>query len=175
MNTWHALNTKPGAERLVREVLTSRGLESYLPLWSPGASRPLQPRSVQPYFPSYLFARCDLDVVGISALQFLPGVRRLLFYGDRPATINDRVIEELQKRLALLQSEIDETQHNPFKPGQRVVITEGVFSGYEALFDRRLSSGARSRVLVDFLQKRVPVEMDTAFLRPVRSLAGGAS
>ncbi len=163
MQSWYALNTKPQAEKLVKEVLGSRGLEPYLPLWNP-PQRATPPSVARPFFPASLFVRCDLDQVGISGLAYLPGVRRLVFAGDQPARVGDRVIEELRTRVDDLNQQLANAREM-YSTGERVVITDGVFAGYEALFDRHLSSGERVRVLVDFLQKRVPVEIDSNMIQ----------
>ncbi len=167
MTSWYALQTKPQSERFVHDVAASRGLEPYLPIWDPSPRRN-KPSVLRPYFPTYLFVRCDLAAVGLSSLQYMPGVRRLIFAGDQPASIQDQVIAELRMRLKELERELAGARANMPRPGERVVITSGVFAGYEALFDRELASGERARVLVDFLQKRIPVELNSAFIERKR-------
>ncbi len=46
-------------------------------------------------------------------------------------------------------------------PGDTVVISEGPFAGYEAIFDTRIPGSERVRVLLQLLnsQRQVPVEL----------------
>lgn len=164
MMTWYALNTKPQSEKYVSDVLISRGLEPYLPLWHP-PRRDGRGNEARPYFPGYLFARADLAEVGISSLQYLPGVRHVVCSGDQPTRVDEVVINELRGRLAELDRRLLDAAGNPISRGDRVVITGGFFAGYEAIFDRCLPSGERVRVLIDFLQQRAPMEIQFSFVR----------
>ena len=79
MENWYTLYTKPNAEALVARTLIARGLTVLLPLLP---SRPGE--RLRPLFPAYLFVRCDLTVIGIENLQWIPGLRRILSF-ERPA------------------------------------------------------------------------------------------
>jgi transcriptional antiterminator RfaH len=161
---WYALNSKPRSEKYVSEILLSRGIETYLPLWR-SPKGPGQAGKARPYFPSYLFARADLDAIGISVLQYLPGVRRLVFCGDQPARVEEAAINEIRRRLAELENSVMDSAGRRLSQGDRVLITGGPFQGYDAIFDRRLSSGERVRVLIDFLQKRTPLELESLLIQ----------
>lgn len=113
----------------------------------------------RPFFPSYLFAHLDLEATGLSAIQYMPGVRRVVLNGDKPARVAASLIDEIQQRLARLQIVILDKKGRPLAHGDRVLITGGPLEGYEAIFDQRLSSGQRVRVLVEFLQRRTPCEL----------------
>lgn len=158
MLNWYALNSKPHSERLVYEALRSEGIGAYLPLWPAprDVRRPLRP---QPFFPGYLFVHADLDVVGRSALQFRQGVRRLVFCGDQPAVIPESVIRGIERRLAGLEVSAIDSAGQPLNHGDRVLITGGPFRGYEGIFDRRLSSEERVRLLLDFSSKLTPLDI----------------
>jgi transcription antitermination factor NusG len=53
------------------------------------------------------------------------------------------------------------------KPGDKVWIHSGVFSGYEAIFDAGIPGKERVRVLLQLLgdPRRVPVELDVSHIR----------
>ncbi len=163
MLSWYALYTKPHKERQVEAVLASRGIETYLPL-VPQGTRGTRPHA---FFPCYLFAHVDLEAVGLSALQYVPGVRRLVFCGDQPARVPQAVIDRLQLRLSELDKCITDASGEPLTTGDRVVITSGPLAGFDAVFDRRLSSGERVRLLVNFLQRGTRVEIEREFVRKV--------
>lgn len=164
MLTWYALNTKPRSERVVCEALAARGFESYLPLWTPARPGPHSPGSV-PFFPGYLFARADLDLVGISALQYLAGVRHLVFCGDQPARVPQAAIEQIRSRICEMEKSQTDALGQLLMAGDRVIITGGPLAGFEASIDCRLSSSERVRLLVDFLQTGAHLEIDREFVR----------
>ncbi len=171
MLNWYALNSKPYKEAFVQTYLSARGIETYLPVWRVRQRRGLG-TSPRPYFPSYLFAYADLETVGLSTLQYTPGVRRVVFRGDQPATVGQQVIDELRRRLADLEDKPKDLLGHVLAPGDRVVITRGPFEGYAAIFDKQLSDGERVRVLINFLQNYTPCEMNAEFVekRKVESL-----
>jgi transcription antitermination factor NusG len=166
METWYALNTKPRSEKLVCDVLLARGITPYLPLWPsiPARASRVAPR---PFFPCYLFALADLEVVGLSALQFAPGVRRLVFCGGEPARLQQAEIDELHRRLSAMERSVTDARGQALARGDRVVITQGPFAGWEAIFDKRLRSEERVQLLIDFLQNRTRVELDRAWIKKV--------
>jgi transcriptional antiterminator RfaH len=158
---WYALNSKPHRERFLQDVLADAGIESYLPLWRPRGHA----SELRPYFPSYLFARADLNVIALSKVQFLPGLRSIVSRGGEPVVVQPVVIDGIQKHLADLDLSVLDRLGHKLTSGDRVVITGGVLEGYEAVFDHRLSSGERVRVLIDFLQQRSPCEIDARWVQ----------
>ncbi len=163
MLNWYAVNSKPNSERFVCEGLAARGFESYLPVRRLSRSR--YGRGAFPYFPGYLFARADLDCVGQSALQYLPGVRRLIFCGDQPARVPQKVIDEIRARLDQMEASVTDAAGQPIARGDRVTILGGPLAGLEASFDGQASSAERVRLLVDFLQSGAHLEIDSALVR----------
>lgn len=154
MQHWYALNTKQNLEKFVSDLLINRGINVYLPLWQPGVGK--NRLSLRPYFPAYLFASVDLNQVGVSALQYTPGVRRIIMRGDEPAVLTQGEIDEIHKRVARMSDRVLDADGHPLLSGDRVEIIGGPFHGYEALFDRASTSENRVRILIDFLQKRTP-------------------
>lgn len=167
MKSWYALQSKPHKEFQVRASLTTRGLEVFLPSLTRTLPR-TRTRIEKPFFPNYLFVRADLQEVGLSALQYTPGLRRVIALGDnKPTPVPDQIIEHIQRRLATM-STFDQTGQ-VLKHGDRVVITSGALKDYEALFDRRLSPEGRVRLLIYLLARQVPLAVTTDMIRKVRS------
>ncbi len=172
MLSWYVLNSKPHSENFVLGLLGAKGIEGYLPLWSP-APRRRKSASPRPFFPSYLFVRADLDVTGLSDLMYLPGVRRLVFCGGEPARVAPNEIESIRRHLLQVQNEPLDAAGHRLSPGDRVLINDGPFRGFNALFDHRISSGQRVAVLINFLQRRTRVELDAEFIQkqmPARTM-----
>ena len=164
---WYALHTKPHKERQVASLLRSRKLEIFLPLLR---VNPVNPRAARerPYFPNYLFAHVDLAVTGLSALQWTPGLLRMVEFGNVLGTVPETLIAELKRRMTEIRAAGGIVLQG-LKSGDRVRVTCGPLQGYEGVFDTRLSGGDRVRVLLeligDFQQRRtssrsVPVELN---------------
>ncbi len=164
MQNWYALNSKPNAERLVCEVLAARQIETYLPIWQPPA-RNRHAAPPRPFFPSYLFVYVDLGEVGLSALQYVPGVRKLVCCGDSPVPVEVAVIERIRLRLDSLGQTLTDSQGKPLAPGDHVRITAGPLAGLDAIFDGRLTSQDRVRLLVNFLQRGARVEVERQYVQ----------
>ena len=160
MEAWYALYTKPRQEALVAGQLSKRGLEAFLPQYTE-QRRGEAPR-VKPFFPCYLFARADLEVVGLSALRWTPGVRGLVAFGGVPARVPEEAIALVGKRLAQLEAQ-GGFQPVRFRPGETVRVREGPLAGLEATFEGPLGPAERVRILIRFLgecnRATVPVDV----------------
>jgi len=164
MKHWYALYTKPKMEYQVSTLLDKKGIPTYLPIMEvPDQKR--QGWVKQPFFPCYLFAQADLDVVGRGALAWTPGLRRLVSFGGEPAVVGDDVIAVLQKRLVEKRGRrlLDER----FRPGERVVIKAEPFQGLEAVFAETLSASGRVRVLLNFLGRQTACEVEIDALEKI--------
>lgn len=163
--SWYVLQSKPQRERVVERQLSDKGLEVFFPCVR---VNPVNPRSarVRAYFPGYLFVHLDLAARG-EAVRWLPGSVGLLTFGDEPAVVPPALITQLKRRIADIQAAgglvLAEIKH-----GDPVKITSGPFAGYEAVFDLRLRGAERVRVLLQLLQRRVPLELDTGAIRKLR-------
>jgi transcriptional antiterminator RfaH len=174
MEQWYALHAKPHKERQVAEHLRQRSLEVYLPLVR---VNPVNPRSarIRPYFPCYLFVRADVQAVGLGALQWTPGLRRLVEFDGQPAVVPGEFIAELRRRLRRIQA-AGGLVLGGLDRGDRVRIVAGPFAGYEAVFDARLSGSERVRVMLQLLaahqrhggRRYVAVELDAGSIAESR-------
>jgi transcriptional antiterminator RfaH len=153
---WYALNTKPNKEEIAWRLVRARGYQVFYPCLP---VRPVNPRArkIRPYFPGYMFVCSDLNQVGLSDFHFIPGVRGLVAFGGEPARVPDAIILALQKRI----QQTVELGRDPLQGvarGDAVMIQEGPFASYEAVFDERISGRARVRVLLAILGGRpIPV------------------
>jgi transcriptional antiterminator RfaH len=156
---WYALRSKPRKEEVVWKQVRTQGFETYFPRLR---VNPVNPRSrkLRPYFPGYLFVYADLEEVGVSVFQWMPHSIGLVSFGGEPAAVPENLIHTLRKRveeIAVAGGEVFDGLH----PGDVVRISDGPFSGYEAIFDTRLPGSERVRVLLELLgsHRRVPMEL----------------
>jgi transcriptional antiterminator RfaH len=165
---WYAMQSKTNKEDALYEHLQNQGIEVFYPRIR---VKPVNPRAkkVKAYFPGYLFIYADLAHIGISTLQWMPFARGMVIFDQEPATVPESLIHALRKRLDALNTageEVEETLHK----GEAVLIQDGPFAGYEAIFDVRLPGSARVRVLIKLLSERqVPLELNARQIQRERS------
>jgi transcriptional antiterminator RfaH len=159
MELWYALHTKPNSEYQVAVVLEERGITTYLPEIEAPKSR--QKRKSKPFFPCYLFAQADLESIGLSLLQWTPGLRTIVTFGERPAPVSDDLIDLVRRKLGEIEASGGYPSH-PFRPGDPVRITDGPFRDMLAIFEGPLTPAERVQVLLNILGRtsRVHVEVE---------------
>ncbi len=161
---WHVLYTKPRCEQQVQAGLAADQIETYcptVPVASPRRGRP----TVRPFFPCYLFVKVDLQTVGISRLNWTPGVRHLVMFGGIPSQVDEAVIARIQAHLA--EPQVMDRCGELLERGDTVLITSGPLKDIEAVFDKRLSTTGRVRVLVQLLKRWTPVDIEADALRRI--------
>ena len=161
---WYAIRSKPNKENFLAQQLESSGIDVFFPYIR---VIPVNPRSrkSRPYFPNYLFAHVDLDVVKASVLRWMPGASGIVSFDGTPASVPELLIDAIRRQIDYL-TVLEQQLKDDIKPGDLVVIQEGPFAGYNAIFDVGVSGRDRVRVLLDFLQKRqVPLELEKRQIR----------
>jgi transcriptional antiterminator RfaH len=155
---WYVLHSKPNNEDLLSEQLTLRGVEAFLPRIPVQTVNP-RARKTRPYFPGYVFVHTDLAQVGASVLQWVPGASGLVVFGNEPGYVPDNLIHVLRCRVEKIHPAGGELLRS-VRVGDTVVIQDGPFKGYEAIFDARLSGSERVRVLLKLFQREaVPLHL----------------
>lgn len=163
---WYAVHTKPRKEHTVEEYLLSRGIEVYLPLLKEGSKNAVRNKREKPFFSCYLFARVNLNQVPLSSLNWAPGVNRVVSFGGQPTVVPDEVVDWLKRRLAQIDGR-DYYQGLPLQPGDRLRVVKGPLKDLEVIFDKRLSSGERARVLIEILGRLTVCEVNLDHLQRV--------
>jgi transcriptional antiterminator RfaH len=107
-------------------------------------------------FLNYLFARFDLPAC-LARVRHARGVRGVVRFGDQWPTIAEQVMDEL--RLAVGKDEI-RTIEPGYHPGDAVEIITGPFAGLAAVVTRVMPGPQRVAVLLEFLGRQTPVELD---------------
>ncbi len=165
-NKWYVIRSKPHRERIVREQLSSQGVEVFFPAVR---VQPVNPRAAREraYFPGYLFVHIDLAAEGANRIRWLPAAIGLLEFGGEPAIVPDALVAQLKHRIATIQAAgglvLADLQH-----GDVVRITSGPLEGYEAIFDLRLKGSDRVRVLIELLRRQVTVELNVGSIRKAK-------
>ncbi len=72
MSNWYVLQSKPRKERFLMRQLQFHEFQAYCPMQKVKRVNP-RAQTLVPYFPGYIFINCDLEKIGITPLQNMPG------------------------------------------------------------------------------------------------------
>jgi transcription elongation factor/antiterminator RfaH len=156
--TWYVLQSKPHKERFLCDQLMAHSLEAFCPQIRIQPTNP-RARRIKPYFPGYVFVETDLENAKWSTLAWMPGATGFVSFDGRPADVPESLVHAIRRRVDEINEAGGELLES-VKPGETVMINDGPFAGYEAVFDARLSGVDRVRVLLKLLKNRqVPLEL----------------
>jgi transcription antitermination factor NusG len=113
---------------------------------------------VEAMFPGYLFAKFIYSTQH-RAVESSHGIRGIVHFGDRLATLPENIVTALQSRVG---AEEVVTLDCSIKVGQSVEIIEGPFRGLEVVVTNLLPAKERIRVLFEFLGRPLEIEISTA-------------
>jgi transcriptional antiterminator RfaH len=162
--TWYVVQGKTGKEEFLCDQLFAQQVEAYCP-WI--RVQPVNPRARRrvPYFPGYVFVRLDLEQFQASMLRWLPGAIGLVSFDQEPAFVPENLVEAIRHRVDTINMAGGEPRLAGIKAGDTVVLRDGPFAGYEAIFDVRLPGSDRVRVLLSLLGGRqIPVEISSDYI-----------
>lgn len=110
---------------------------------------------VEAMFPGYFFAQFDV-LTQRRQIDHAAGVRGVVHFGERLATIDADTIEMLRSRM---QANETVTIDPKIEVGQEVQIAQGPLQGLEALVTQLLPASERVKVLFEFLGRSVQMEV----------------
>jgi transcription antitermination factor NusG len=126
---WMTLYTKPNMERYVEQILQSRGIVTYLPLVYE-FSKHRQREEPSPFFPCYIFAQVDPLSSSFQLLQWVPGLRQIVSFGDQIAWAPDELIAQVQECVANWTNKNGgQRKMCDFSQGERVRLKTGSLEG----------------------------------------------
>jgi transcriptional antiterminator RfaH len=138
---WYLVQCKPRDDDRALEHLGRQGFECYRPMYERERVRSgRRCRAPAALFPGYIFIRLDRIHDNWLPICSTRGVARIVRFAGSPLPVADEIIEEIRRRVA------GKSIREPYlKSGERVVITEGSFSGIEAIF---MTSDGDERVIL---------------------------
>jgi transcription antitermination factor NusG len=161
-NFWWALYTRHQHEKVVAEMLSTKGFEVFLPLYE--STRKWKDRRKilsLPLFPCYVFVRGGLD----RRLQIVstPGVHMILTRGEHVALIPETEIEAIQRAV---EGPLRVEPHPFLRCGTRVRVVRGALEGVEGILTRKKNL-YRLVLSVDMLAQSVAIEVNACDVEPV--------
>lgn len=148
---WYVLHSKSCKELFLARELAARNFETYLPVLY---VKPVNPRAhkIKPYFPGYLFVRINPQSTNLSSFSWIPGVSGFVSFGGEPSFIPDELIYAIRKKVDKINT-VGEVLAG-LQSGDRVLVEDGPFAGYQGIFDSQLPGDNRVRILLDLLKNR---------------------
>lgn len=146
-STWFIVSTKPKQEFIAEQSLKSLGANVYLPLYFKKVKKNKEKIEVlSPLFSGYLFAQ--FSVVNLyHKVRYTRGVKAVLGNNECLWTINNEKIQDIKCRenngvVTLLKRE------DSFKCGDKILIDEGDFDGWEGVFYEELPDNQRAIIML---------------------------
>jgi transcription antitermination factor NusG len=130
---WYAIYTRHQHEKMVAQILTSKGFNTFLPLYATTHEwKDRRKALLLPLFPCYVFLRGDIE----RRLQIVttPGIFGLVSSAGQPAAIPDTEIEAIRR---VVESGVAVETHPFLKCGHRVRVKCGPLMGIEGILVRR--------------------------------------
>ena len=156
---WYALWTHSHCEQLVRDQLTAKQFDTFLPKiesWSRRAG--VKHRIWTPMFPGYLFVREELNDRRYAELLAARGLVCVLGNGDgNLAVVPEAEIDAIR---ALVESKLPAVAHPYLHAGQRVRIVSGPLADVEGILVDQQASKGLLVLSVHLFQRSVAVEVD---------------
>ena len=155
---WYLVRTKYGNEETAQINLERQGFETYKPLISLEKIRKGKLESIiEPAFRGYLFVSFDPFVRSASYINNTTGVTGLVMFGAVLRSIPNYIIDNIKKTF-------ENAEHSDgFKAGESVHITDGPFSGLDAIFSEP-DGEERSVIMLNLINKHILIKIDNKFI-----------
>ncbi len=129
MQSWYLLYCKRGQLQRAQEHLERQAVNCLAPMITlEKIVRGKRTAVSEPLFPNYLFVEFDPEVIHTTTINATRGVSHFVRFGASPAIV-------------------------PY-PGDKVIITEGAFEGFQAIFTEP-DGEARSMLLLNLINKEI--------------------
>ena len=156
MQAWYLLYCKRGQIQRAQDHLERQAVNCLMPVITlEKLLRGKRTMVSEPLFPNYLFVEFDPEVIHTTTINATRGVSHFVRFGSQPATVPSTVIHQL----SVYQQPEDITDPDTPYPGDNVVITEGAFEGFQAIFAEP-DGEARSMLLLNMLNSQVMQSLD---------------
>jgi len=130
---WYAIYTRHQHEKMVAQILTSKGFNTFLPLYATTHNWKDRTKALSlPLFPCYVFLKGGIE----RRLQIVttPGIFGLVSSGGQPAAIPDVEIEAIRR---VIESGTRVEAHPFLKCGNWVRVKCGPLAGIEGILVRK--------------------------------------
>ncbi len=161
---WYALYTKSRTEKKVYQVLTEKGIDTYLPLIKTLKQWSDRKKWVEePLFRSYIFIRIT-EKERLDAIR-TDGVVRMITFQGKPVSIPDKQIEAVRAYINEGGDQVEKEAH--FERGERVEVTRGTLQGLQGIM---IETKGKKRVMVEIegIGEKITLNIPKASLKSIR-------
>jgi transcription elongation factor/antiterminator RfaH len=156
---WYAIHTISKQEDRAHCNLQDMGVETFAPkIKHRSYNRRANARGyiAKCLFPGYIFARFN-PTHQLHKVRFTRGVHSVLKADGKPISIEDEIIGAIQSRI---DPDGFVKFNDEFKPGEKIVITSGLFRGMAGVFERKLKDSERVVILLNTIGYQANVTLD---------------
>jgi transcription antitermination factor NusG len=165
---WHVLHTRHQHEKMVAQILTSKGFEILLPLYSTVRQWKDRTKLLSlPLFPCYVFLRGGLE--RRLDIMTTPGIHALVSIAGQPAPIPPVEIEAIRR---VVEGGARVEPHPFLKCGDRMRVKCGPLMGIEGILLRKKNL-CRLVLSVKTLGIAAAVEVDAFLLERLNAIPSG--
>ena len=148
---WFIINSKPKQEFDAERNLRSLAIPVYLPVYGKKVRKNrVKVERVAPLFSGYLFAHFDVREF-YQKVRYTRGVKSILGYNEYLWTISDEKIQDIKSRESNGLVVLRKREQN-FRKGDRILIDDGDFEGWEGIFQEELPDRERAMILLTNVQ-----------------------
>jgi transcription antitermination factor NusG len=169
-NYWYAIRTRSRAEKVVRDQLTGRAIEQFLPLVKRVSQWKDRKKVIEfALFQGYCFGRFCHDQK-LTVLQ-IPGVVEIVGSGHSPEPVLEEEIMALQHAVGYPRA----CEPHPYlEEGKSVLVLRGPFEGIKGTLVRK---GDRCRLVLSIrlIRQSVAVHIDADDVTPIEKSCVGDS
>ncbi|HEY0366675.1 MAG TPA: transcription termination/antitermination NusG family protein [Pyrinomonadaceae bacterium] len=161
--SWYVVHTHPKQEDRTGSNLRTWGIETITPKLRVDKYNEFSgkvshiPKSM---FPGYIFSRFNYDQV-FHRVKYTRGVHSLVSFNNRPALVDDEIVQLLQSQIA--EDGFVKTL-DKLEPGDEVIIKHGRFQNFCGVFEGGISDSDRVRILLNTVSYQAHVVVDRALV-----------
>ena len=157
MNKWYLVYTKPQQEKIAKLNLENQSFKTYLPMLFTVDPTNMKVVRKKVMFPRYIFSRFNIAKQDYSFIRSTRGVIELIRFGENFAEVSDDFISQLKARSDYDEGFVEEMKIKGYNYGDSVLVTNGLLKGSKGIFIKK--SKDRAKILLDIIQKKIPVEL----------------
>lgn len=160
---WFLIHTHPKQEERTTVNLQARNVETFAPRMREWRCNQFTGEGhwlSKPLFARYVFARFELERM-FHQVRYTRGVHELVSFGDGPVAVEDGIINMIRSRIdrdgfARIGDDV--------KPGDLVVISQGVLKDFAGIFEREMTDSERVVVLLNTISYQARIQIDRRLL-----------
>jgi len=160
MESWYVVKTKLNSEFYAHKNLLNQNFKTYCPkTYFISKINKVYKKIIRPLFSGYIFVNFDINNSHWLPINSTYGVNKIICNNSIPISMSSKIIAELK----LYEDEkgiINIQDKRNIEKGDKIIICEGVFKGYEGVFEEDLSGKSKVKILLDLMGQTLGLELN---------------